>query len=98
MTGILEIAGGILAIGFAFRLLDWRPRQKPVKREGAWCQCGHGLHDHDPETHRCHGRIKLYRYTAVTDEEVLDRYGDCTCRQYDGPEKLPEYYLPELEK
>lgn len=58
------------------------------------CGCTHGLQTHDPETRRCHAQVKTYRHNGIS--EVLDGYADCACRQYTGPEPLPEFFAQEI--
>lgn len=72
-------------------------RTKPEQRQPEpICGCRHGRHDHDPATGVCNGQKKVYRYDPLTELEVLDGYAPCTCRQYTGPEPLPQYYAPEI--
>lgn len=82
MLELLEIPGGILAVGFAFRLLNWRPKPKEKKPDFVVCGCGHGMHDHDPETNQCHARVRVYEWNEDMEKETLKSYADCTCRQF----------------
>jgi hypothetical protein len=84
------LAGGGLAIlGVVVgRFLPARRRHpKPSRPAKPVCGCEHELSFHDPKTGECHSKM------------LIPGYGwnnDCTCRQYTGPEPLPEYYAPEL--
>ncbi len=94
----LIIGGGLLAAGYGSGRVGRRRRHprapKPVPPPKPVCGCGHGIHDHDPATSKCHGTKKAYRWDGF--REVLDKYVSCTCRQYSGPQPLPEFYAPEI--
>lgn len=92
IEGALILLAGILA----GRFLPTRHTKPKVRQTAPVCGCEHGRHDHDPATGACNAQIKTYKYDPVTEREVLHRYSPCTCRQYTGPEPLPEYYAPEI--
>ncbi len=78
------LTGGVLvAVGV---LIGWK---LPVRRRSTSaeprCGCGHALAFHDPKQGVCHW-VK---------EGVIDTH-HCGCRQYTGPQPLPEYYAPEV--
>lgn len=55
------------------------------------CGCGHHLSFHDREAGSCEHLEQVYLGNG--------RYGNplaCTCRQYSGPQPMPEYYAPEI--
>lgn len=94
------LTGGIVAIG-AFLAGQWLPRpgrrgaQRPKKIE-PYCGCEDGdggFHHHsyhDPKTGECHGKVYIGFWSSQR------HYQDCTCRQYSGPQPLPEVYAPEI--
>jgi len=92
LEGALILLAG-LVVG---RFLPARRKQRKAKQIKPVCGCEHGLHDHDKATGACNARSRTYRYDQATEFEVLDGYVPCTCRQYTGPEPLPEYYAPEI--
>jgi hypothetical protein len=73
-----------------------RRRPKPPKPVEPICGCGHGIHDHDPDTKSCHAQTKAYRYDRIEEREVFNKYVPCTCRQYTGPTPLPEFFATEI--
>lgn len=56
------------------------------------CGCGHHHSMHDPETNECHGATKEHRYHYDREGRWVNGYVPCTCRQYSGPEPLPQYF------
>lgn len=98
IEGALILLAGIV-VG---RFLPGRRRKLksliPVK---AVCGCGHGLETHDPETKACHARVRKYKWDSyagfmMSGKEVFAGYADCACRQYTGPEPLPEFFAQEI--
>lgn len=84
--GIEMLAGaGIFALGAVFgRFVPGRRKgPKPAKPV---CGCEHAASYHDPQTRECHKDV--YQSNG--------RYVRCRCRQYTGPEPMPEYYAPEI--
>jgi hypothetical protein len=91
VEGALILLAGILVGRF---VPARRRRPKPPRPVKAVCGCTHGIQTHDPETKRCHARVKTYRHDGI--KEVLDGYADCACRQYCGPTPLPEFFAQEI--
>lgn len=87
LEGALTLLSGIV-VG---RVLPARRRvpKRPSPTEPI-CGCGHGLHDHDPESKQCWGPVEKYRYNLVAELDVMEDV-PCTCRHYVGPEPLPSY-------
>ena len=85
------LEGALIAVG-AFLAGQWLPRPyrrrrvKPPKPVQPICGCKHNVSYHDPKTSECHGRV----YCGE------GRYEDCTCKQYSGPQPIPEFYAPEI--
>jgi hypothetical protein len=96
----LIIGGGLLAAGYGSGRIGRARRhpkpRKPLPVPKPVCGCGHGIHDHDPTTNKCHSQIKAYRWNSSYGRETLDKYVACTCRQYSGPQPLPEIFAPEI--
>jgi len=81
-VGVAVIVGVLLG-----RFLPNRRRgPKPAKAIQPICGCDHHRSFHDPASGECHGR----------NYEGAGYYSACTCRQYSGPEPLPEYFAPEV--
>jgi hypothetical protein len=84
IPGLLE--GAVIAVG-AFLAGQWLPR--PRLRRGApkppkpVCGCTHHHSFHAPATGECHA-------------PVHGKVMPCACKQYSGPQPLPEYYAPEI--
>jgi hypothetical protein len=82
---------------FAFGMLAgrfWPARRKgrkPVKSAVPACGCKHDLSFHDPQTGQCHSPM----YVPGTSSRS-SHHEPCTCRQYNGPQPLPEYFAPEI--
>lgn len=89
------LEGAVIAVG-AFLAGQWLPRPhrrgvKAPKPVQPICGCEHNISYHDPKTGECHGMMK------VPSSMSRDSYHKpCTCRQYTGPQPLPEFYAPEL--
>lgn len=84
------IGGGLVVAGAILGRLPQR-RKKGKRLDGAVCACRHAKSYHEDGTGRCHQRV----YVRSTWGE--DGYHeDCRCKQYTGPEPLPEYFAPEL--
>lgn len=92
IPGLLE--GAVIAVA-AFLAGQWLPR--PRLRRGVpkpsrpVCGCKHELAYHDPKSGQCHSLM----YVPGTASH-LSRHEPCACRQYSGPQPLPEFYAPEI--
>ena len=84
------LAGMALGHWLSRRILDLRLRGLNKLPPKPACSCGHAVSFHDPETKRCHGKVHEKDYAGFWN------WVQCTCRRYDGPEPLPEFYAPEL--
>ena len=80
LEGALILLAGI-AIG---RFTPGRRRKS--KKPKPICGCGHGLHDHGKDG--CNAQVCYDR--------LYNRWRECTCRKYVGPEPLAELYAPEI--
>lgn len=97
IEGIL-IGAAIYAGGFLMgRFLPARRKgPKPAEPPQPLCGCkdgngGHHHHSyHDPKTGECHGQVYVGYWSSQY------HYDPCTCRQYTGPQPLPEFYAPEI--
>jgi hypothetical protein len=89
IEGALILLAGILIGGVGVRVLDRFPRTPSQKAIKPRCSCNHAPSFHDPKTGRCH-----YAWTERLNYH--DTELTCTCRRYDGPEPLPEFYAPEI--
>ncbi len=95
MTGLVTfLAGGGTALGGVLlgRFLPARRGPRPVE---ARCGCGHHHSFHDPATGQCHGTDRRILYSSGG-ADLGYRDVPCTCRQYTGPQPLPEYFAPEI--
>lgn len=84
ILGAALLGGGFLGGFFAGRHLR-RAREAPV------CPCGHELSFHDPETRACHGRTLQMNMRNEYGLWLGDQWVTCTCRQYDGPQRIEQY-------
>jgi hypothetical protein len=87
LLGAAVFAAGMLAGRF------WPARRKglrPQKPPQPICGCDHHLSYHDPQTGACHAQVYIGHW------DWQDQHRACTCRQYAGPERLPEYFAPEI--
>lgn len=89
------LLAGII-IGIAIRSIPWRRGKLPRPRRAPALNCGCGDHHamHDPKTGQCHATEERPMY----ENGSFVGYHDvqCTCRQYSGPEPLPEYVAREI--
>lgn len=91
MTGIEVGVAVIIGVLLGRFLPNRRKGPKPAKSPEPICGCGHHHSHHDPATGKCHSLMK------VPGTMSQDSYHtDCTCRQYSGPQPLPEFYAPEV--
>jgi hypothetical protein len=95
MTGlefaIVALAGVLLGRFLPNRRKGPKPPQ-PVK---PICGCGHHHGYHDPQTGACGHSRRLVTY----EDAFHTKYGDietCGCRQYSGPQPMPEFFAPEV--
>ena len=93
----LLAGAGILGVGF---LAGRRGRRKSPAPPQAFCGCGHGLEQHDPEARVCKAEVTRGKYDSLG-EWVGYTYAPCTCQQYVGPKPLEEMfaqrYLPPAD-
>lgn len=90
MAGLITGAGMFVAgLGTGMSLGLGRLRKASEKKPV--CGCKHSLAFHDPKTGECHEEV-LVASTGST----YSGYVQCNCRQYTGPEKLPDFYAPEI--
>ena len=76
----IEFAVIALAGVLIGRFLPNRRKRNDLKPIKPICGCKHHLSYHDPATGRCRN----------------GDWGGCACRQYSGPQPLPEYFAPEM--
>lgn len=90
----LVVGAAIFAAGqVTGRYLRMRAKPpKPIER-GPTCGCGHHKSLHDANG-KCHGGFTEVGHKPVA--SVKYSHLACRCKQYVGPEPLPEYYAPEL--
>ena len=70
-------------------------RPKRTSNSKPMCGCGHALALHDVDSRKCHGTITRPHYWASGSRNGREHV-DCNCRQYDGPQPLPEFFAPEI--
>jgi hypothetical protein len=95
-----ELAGaGIFLLGAVCgRYMPARRRHpKPKPDPKPICGCEHHLSYHDPETGHSAGthRVQAPRPNYDTPAHYLQR--PCTCKQYSGPQPMPEFYALEIQ-
>lgn len=73
------------------RFLPARRKRSGLKDVKPVCGCGHHQSFHDPNTGGCHSMMRVPNSMSRD-----SYYTTCTCRQYSGPEPLPEVYAPEI--
>lgn len=104
MIAEMLAGGGIMLFGvvsgwIAARRFTGRGRTpKPVSAVCGGCKHGRSMHLEGKG--RCmEVAIEAYwEYDVTTDDDVRKhKEYPCSCQVYDGPERLPEYYLPEVE-
>ena len=86
---MILLEGGLIALAGVLvgRFLPGRRRApKPPKPVQPVCGCGHHRSFH-ANGGKC--EQKVYR-------GYLEGYGPCGCKQYVGPEPLPEFFAPEI--
>jgi hypothetical protein len=92
IPGLLE--GAVIAVG-AFLAGQWLPRPRlrrgTPKPSGPVCGCKRELAYHDPKSGQCHSLM----YVPTTGR-ASSHHEPCKCKQYTGPQALPEYYAPEI--
>lgn len=95
MTDLTLLAGAGIFLAGMIAGRVWPARRRKPKPVTPVCGCTHHRSVHDSKTGACHAAVRnLMRY----DENEMPVYQmlPCACRQYTGPEPLPEYYAPEL--
>lgn len=88
LTGALILLAG-LVIGYLIGRVHKRP-PRPPKQPQPICGCEHHLALHDPKSSACSGQ----RQHVTLYENGIPRkwvYYSCDCKQYIGPEYLPQY-------
>jgi len=93
--GMLEGAAIALAFLLIGRFLPGRRRHR-VKKVQPACGCGHHYSFHEPDNGACHATEEL---RTGTDKRGYGLYEQvtCQCRQYSGPQPLPEYFAGEIQ-
>lgn len=90
MTGIEVGVAVIVGVLLGRFLPNRRKGPKPAKPVEPVCGCDHHHSYHDPGTGKCHGRKEIGYWSSQY------HYENCTCRQYSGPQPMPEFYAPEI--
>ena len=88
MTGI-EVGVAVIIGILLGRFLP--ARRKGPKAVKPVCGCTHHHSYHDRQTGRCGHTERIYLGNGC--------YGQpdtCTCKQYSGPQPMPEFYAPEI--
>lgn len=91
---MLMIEGAVIfAVGsFVGWLIGRSSRQSKVPRAvKAICSCG------DPLGQHVDGKGECQAVHAFVDGIRTRSLVSCTCQVYDGPERLPQMYAPEIE-
>jgi len=91
MTGIEVGVAVIIGVLLGRFLPNRRRGPKPPEPVKPICGCGHHHSFHDPATGKCASLM----YVPATAARY-SHHEPCTCKQYGGPEPLPEYFAPEL--
>lgn len=73
----------------------WAGTRRPIKKpyedsNQPICGCKHHFSMHDPTSKQCHAQVKTTGHYNEKSQYVYTR--QCACRNYTGPEPLPEYY------
>jgi hypothetical protein len=93
MTG-LEFALVALAGVLLGRFLPNR-RKGPQPVEPI-CGCDHHHSFHDPQTGTCNASVPVARPRPDVYTPVSYDHRPCACRQYSGPQPMPEFFAPEV--
>jgi len=93
VTG-LEFAAVALAGVLIGRFLP--DRRKGPEPPEPFCGCGHHHSYHDPETGACNAGVQVP--SRYDDDGIVTarRYVTCACRQYSGPQPMPEFFAPAV--
>jgi hypothetical protein len=89
----LLLGAAVFAAGMLTGRL-WPARRKgpkPPKPVRPVCGCEHEMSFHDPKSGECHAMMYVPGSASRSSYHT-----PCTCRQYSGPQPLPEYYAPEI--
>jgi hypothetical protein len=90
----LLVGAAVFAAGQVTGRYLWpRHRKPPEIVRGPICGCGHHRSLHDDKG-KCHGGFSEIGHKPIA--SVKYSHLACKCKQYVGPEPLPEYYAPEL--
>lgn len=90
VQGAVTLLTGIV-LGAGLRSLPPR-RRGPRPLPAPACQCGHPRALHDPATNECHQQVRIPQAGTT-----LSHHAQCRCRQYVGPEPMPELFARGLE-
>lgn len=99
MTGIEVGVAVVIGVLLGRFLPNRRKGPKPKPDPKPVCGCKHHHSYHDPQTGQCHGtmRGKAIKFNDYASRDpVAWEQVPCTCRQYSGPQPMPEFYAPEL--
>jgi len=89
----MAVGAALLAVGH----LTGRFRRRPVEPPPPpTCSCGGVLSLHDPETGVCHHQVQRPKKWNSAGKPTSFEFVPCGCRQYDGPERLPSFYVPPV--
>lgn len=90
MWDYLDTLVGAAVFGAGLYCNRFLPKKKAYEPGAPICGCEHHFSMHDPETKQCHApNVKNAYHHDERGEWVPIA---CSCRQYSGPEPLPEYY------
>jgi hypothetical protein len=97
VTGIEVGVAVIVGVLLGRFLPNRRKGPKPRKQPEPICGCDHHHSYHDPKTGECHGLVQgdPVRYNEY-DRPMAWEQVQCSCKQYSGPQPLPEFYAPEV--
>ena len=97
MTGIEVGVAVVIGVLLGRFLPNRRKGPKPPKPVQPVCGCGHHHSYHDPKTGECHGMMRgePAQYDGMGYATAYKQV-PCTCRQYSGPQPVPEFYAPEI--
>jgi hypothetical protein len=90
VTGLEFAAVALIGVLIGRFLPDRRRGPRPPKPVQPICGCEHHHSYHDPETGHCGHAGQVYLGNGVWEPH------GCGCRQYSGPQPLPEFYAPEV--
>jgi hypothetical protein len=93
MIDAMLAGGGLVILGV---VVGWFLPVRRISRASSktprpLCGCDHELSFHDPASGKCHALL----YVPPT-QARMSHHVPCPCRQYSGPQPLPEFYAPEI--